>query len=200
MNDTAAEAVTPAQPRKKWVSAVADWGGLVAFLAVYLATRNLIYATWGVVVGSAVSLVVAYVMERRIAPMPLIAGGAALFFGSLTLLFNDPVFIKMKPTFVNATFAIALVLGLVFKRSPLKVLMGQAAHLPDAAWRTLTWRYAAFFAFVAVLNEAVWRTQPDTTWVLFRFPGLLILTILFSALQLPLFMRHAPKDEAPPAS
>ena len=192
------EAPAPAakRPRSKWVSAVADWGGLVVFLAVYVVTRNLITATWGLVAGSAVSLAVAFAMERRVAPMPLIAGGTALVFGALTLIFHDAMFLKVKPTIVNGAFAVGLFLGLILKRSPLKVLMGQAVHLPDAVWRTLTWRYMLFFLFVAGLNVVVWQTQTEAVWVFFRFPGLLILTVLFSALQTPLLMKHMSQPEA----
>ena len=33
--------------------------------------------------------------------------------------------------------------------------MGEAMQLPDAAWRTLTLRYGAYFASAAILNEIV---------------------------------------------
>lgn len=190
------------QTRKRHplVGAIADFGGLALFLVAFLLTHDMIKATWALVAGSAIGLAVAYAVERRIAPMPLIAGGAALVFGGLTLIFHDPIFLKMKPTFMNLAFSLGLFGGLVLKRSPIKLLMGEAVHLPDAVWRTLTWRYAFFFLSVAGLNEAVWRTQPDDIWVVFRFPGLLILTFVFSALQAPLMMKHMPKDEeaAPP--
>ena len=51
-------------------------------------------------------------------------------------------------------------------------------------------RYAGFFFLCAILNEIVWRTQPDTTWVLFRMPGLLILAFAFSLTQLPMMMKN----------
>ncbi|MFO1013168.1 MAG: inner membrane-spanning protein YciB [Caulobacteraceae bacterium] len=183
------------QDRKRhpMVGAIADFGGLALFLVAFLITHDLIKSTWALVAGSAIGLAVAYAFERRIAPMPLIAGGAALVFGGLTLVFHDPIFLKMKPTFMNTAFSLALFIGLAIKRSPIKLLMGEAMQLPDDVWRTLTWRYAFFFLFVAVLNEIIWRTQPDSTWVVFRFPGLLILTFVFSALQAPLMMKHMPK-------
>ena len=197
MSETPTIAAPPRRARSKLIGAIADYAGLVAFLIGWIVTRNLVSATWFLVAGSAIGLAVAFVAERRIAPMPALAGGAALIFGGLTLIFNDPIFLKMKPTIMNLAFSAALFIGLIVKRSPLKLLLGSAVDLPDAAWRTLTWRYAFFFIFVALLNEAVWRTQPDAIWVYFRFPGLLILTVLFSAAQVPLFMRHAPRDEAP---
>jgi intracellular septation protein len=69
--------------------------------------------------------------------------------------------------------------------------------MPDGAWRTLTLRYGVFFLCMAALNETVWRTQTEQTWVWFRFPGLQILAILFSVTQAPFMMKHAKEHEPP---
>ena len=34
-------------------------------------------------------------------------------------------------------------------------------------------RWAYFFIFLALINEIVWRTQPETTWVNFKVWGIL---------------------------
>lgn len=183
---------------RRAVRAVVDLAGLVGMLAGFLLTHDLVKASWFLVAGSAIGLAVGWIAERRIAPIPLVAGGAALVFGGLTLIFHDARFVKMKPTFMNVAFAVFLLGGTLMNRNPLKILMGEAIEMSEAAWRTLTIRYGAFFVLIALLNEAVWRTQPDRTWVFFRFPGLMILTVIFTATQLPLMMRHAKSDEAPP--
>jgi intracellular septation protein len=180
----------------KTVRGIVDYGGLVVFLAAYFITgRDMVQATWALVGGSGLALLIGFVVERRVAPLPLISGGAALVFGTLTLVFNNAMFIKIKPTVMNLAFGLALFGGLILKKNPLKLLLGEAITLPDRAWRTLTINYALFFFFVAGLNEVVWRTQPDSTWVVFRFPGLLILSVIFSLTQVPLMMKHA----VPPA-
>ena len=46
-----------------------------------------------------------------------------------------------------------------------------------------------FFVFT-ILNEIIWRTQPETTWVNFKVWGLLPLTFIFTALQLPLINKY----------
>lgn len=187
----------PAAP--KWVRPVVDYGGLVLFLIAYLLTKDMIKATAALVVGSAISLVIGLIFEKRIAPLPLMAGGFALVFGGLTLYFNDVRFVKMKPTFINVALGGAMLIGLWLRKNPLKALLGSAIHLPEPAWRTLTLRYGLFFLAQAVLNEIVWRTQPETTWVLFRFPGLQILAVLFSISQLPLMMKGMKAMEEKPA-
>ncbi|CAN7165222.1 septation protein IspZ [Phenylobacterium sp. LjRoot164] len=191
---------------RRWVRGVVDYGGLVAFLIGFFLNRGggmtsqeaLVQATWWLVGGSVLGLVVGFVFEKRIAPFPLIAGGAALVFGGLTLFFHDVRFVKLKPTVMNTLFGVALLGGLILRKNPLKLLLGDAVKMPDEGWRKLTLNYGLFFLALAALNEFVWRTQPDDVWVVFRFPGLLILTVLFGFAQVPLMMKYAKTDEPPP--
>jgi len=201
------------------IRAVVDYGGPAAFVAAYFfrlrfvaasgpigwaltagghGPRDITAATGWLVGGSVLALLVGLVAERRIAPMPLIAGGFALVFGGLTLFFHDPRFVKIKPTVTNLCFAAALFGGLILGKNPLKALLGESLPLPDVAWRKLTLRYALFFASMAGLNEFVWRTQPDAIWVLFRMPGLWVLAVVFSLTQVPLMMKYMNSHQPPP--
>lgn len=187
-----------AKSNARWVRIAVDYGAPVAFAAVFFTTRDFMLAT-GVLVGaSALALVLGYIAERRIAPLPLIAGALALVFGALTLIFNDPSFVKIKVSVVNALFAAGLIGGVLAGKNPLKMLLGDSLALPDPAWRTLTIRYGLYFVAVALANEVVWRTQPDDTWVAFRI-ALLPAALLFSLTQAPFLMKHLkqPQDATP---
>ncbi|MBJ7412670.1 MAG: septation protein IspZ, partial [Phenylobacterium sp.] len=155
-------------------------------------------ATWGLVVGSIVAIAVGFAVERRIAPLPLFVGGAGLVFGGASLFFHDPRILKVKPTIVNTAIGLLLLGGLVLKKHPLKLVLGEAFDMPDATWRRLTLNYAGFFLGLAALNEFVWRTQTDETWVYFRFPGMMILTVVFSVAHAPLLMKYVKAEELPP--
>lgn len=173
-----------------------DYAAPIAFLGALLITRNFQSATWVLVAGSFIALAVGYAVERRLAPLPLFAGLCALVFGGLTLYFHDPKFVKMKLTFVDSALAVGLVGGLMSGRNPLKSLLGDAFHLDDGAWRVLTIRYAGFFAACAAVNEAVWRTQSDANWGIFRLV-VMGAALLFSLAQTPFLMKHgAFADEA----
>lgn len=192
-------AVVEAPKRPKWVRPLVDYGGLALFLVGYIVHhRDLVLATWWLVAGSAIGLIVGLVVEKRLATMPLLAGGAALIFGGLTLAFHDSRFLKVKPTIINLAFAAFLLGGTLLKRNPLKHLIGEALHMTDEGWRKLTLRYGLYFLFVALLNEVVWRTQSNDIWVAFRFPGLQILALLFSFSQVPLIMKSAHQAEGDP--
>ena len=58
-------------------------------------------------------------------------------------------------------------------------------------WSKLTLRWAVFFVGLALLNEIVWRTQTTDIWVSFKVFGVLPLTFLFAASQIPLMSRYA---------
>lgn len=187
------------QRTRDWIRYFVDYSALVVFMAAFFATgRNLPTATWWLVGGSAVALLVGAIVERRIAPFPAIAGGAALLFGGLSLFFHDPRLLKIKPTVMNLVFALVLFVGLAMRKHPLKLLLGEAFEMPDSAWRSLTLRYGLFFVALAAANEVVWRTQSDATWVLFRFPGLLIVTVIFSLTQAPFLARYVRGEDMPP--
>jgi intracellular septation protein len=178
------------------IRACVDYGGAAAFLVGFLITRDVVKATTWLVVGSALALLAGFVAERRVAFIPLLSGGAALIFGALTLISHDDRFVKIKPTAINLAFAAALLGGYALGKSPIKLLMGEALALSEAAWRRLTIRYGLFFLAMAVLNEAIWRTQPASLWVWFKFPGMAIVTVLFSFTQIPGILKDAQAMEA----
>lgn len=171
------------------ISTLVDYLAPVAFVATILITKDFQLATWVLVGASALALAVGWITERRIAPVPLFSGVLALIFGGLTLIFHDPRFIKMKMTIVDVSLAIALFVGLFIGKNPLKALMGEALILPDFAWRNLTIRYAVFFLVCAGINEAVWRTQSDDVWGIWRLVAI-GLALVFSFAQAPYLMKH----------
>ena len=196
---------TVSQPKPDLFNLAVDYTGPVAMMVVFIGSMvigypkgpdRLLLATWGLVAGSALALVTCFVVRRRIAPLPALYGAAALLFGSLTLIFHDPAIVKMKTTVIDAALGAVMIGGFALGKSPIRILMGEAVHLTERGWRTLTVRFGVFFFGLAGLNEYVWRTQPDATWVFFRMPGLLILTLVFAAFQAPLMMRETGQREA----
>jgi len=214
----AAPVVTPPAKPNGVVRTLIDYGGLILFaLAYFLHLKfvaggpvgwvltaglhgkgDLVGASWWLVGGSAAALILGLIAEKRLAPMPLVAGAFALVFGILTVVFHDPTFVKIKPTVTNLVFAAALFIGLLFRRNPLAWMMSDALPLPEEVWRKLTFRYAIFFVAMAVLNEIVRRTQTDKVWFLFHFPGLWLAAVAFSLTQVPLMMKYMKDPEAPP--
>ena len=184
-----------------WLRPLVDYGPLAAFFAVYW-LGGLTAATMAIMAATAVALALAFVFERRIAPMPLVTAAIVGVFGGLTLWLNDDTFIKMKPTIVQLIFAAVLLGGLLAKRPLLKPLLGTAWPLDDEGWHKLTLRFALFFLAMAAVNEAVWRTQSTDLWVTFKVFGIMGITFVFVASQVFFMRAHMPagEDEEDPAS
>tara|TARA_B110000014_G_C19726103_1_gene379315 strand:- start:296 stop:601 length:306 start_codon:yes stop_codon:yes gene_type:complete len=97
----------------------------------------------------------------------------------------------MKPTIINFLFAGVLFFSKYFTQEPiLKKLFQNSLSLEQEGWKKLNYRWIYFFIFVAILNEVVWRTQPEATWVNFKVWGLLPITFLFTASQVPLINKY----------
>ena len=163
--------------------------------AAALAGENapLYVATAAFMVAIAAALPTAWALTGHVPRMAVVTAVVVAVFGGLTLWLQDATFIKMKPTIVNAIFGLILAFGLLQGRSYLKYLMGEAVPLDDAGWIIFTRRWVMFFAFMAALNELVWRTQTTEFWVTFKTFSGLPLTLLFVASQVPLLQRHMQK-------
>ena len=176
-----------------------ELGPLALFFLSYW-KLGIMWATAVMVATALVTLVVSYVLLRRLPIMPVVTAVIVVIFGGLTWYFNNPVFIKMKPTVLYSLFSAALFFGLAFRRPILQVMFDGALHLTDAGWRILTWRWAFFFLCLAALNEIVWRSVSESHWVAFKTFGFLPLTVLFAMAQTPVVMKHesaaAPEEEA----
>ena len=172
-----------------WLRPLVDYGPLAAFFVVYW-IMGMMAATVAIMAATAVALVLALVVERRVPIMALVTAVVVGVFGGLTLWLQDDTFFKMKPTIVQLIFATVLFGGLLLKRPLLKPLIGSAWPLDDEGWRKLSFRFALFFVAMAALNEVVWRTQSEGFWVTFKVFGIMGLTFLFVVSQVYLMRAH----------
>jgi len=188
----AATGATPAAERKAnpTVRFLLEVGPLGAFFVGYVGW-NLMVATALLMVAISVSLFFSIRLEKRVPLMPLVTAAMVLIFGGLTLILQDEIFIKMKPTIVNGLFALALFTGHVLNRPLLRPLFGPVFELDDDGWRKLSLRWAFFFVFLGALNEVIWRNFSTDFWVNFKVFGNFPLTLIFAMLQVPLINRHA---------
>lgn len=136
------------------------------------------------------SLGISWFLHKKLPIMPLVTGVVVLVFGSLTLILQDDLFIKLKPTIVNSLFGAVLLGGLAFGRPLLPYVLESVFHLDAEGWRKLTFRWGVFFFVLAGVNEVIWRTQTTDFWVAFKVWGVMPLTILFTLAQTPMMMRH----------
>ena len=177
---------------KSLLKFITDFGPLLIFFTVYYKSgNNLSVAIPPLIVATLIAVLISYMVERKIPYLPLAGGVVISVFGGLTLYFDNPIFLYVKPTIVNIIFAGILIISKIFfDKNFLKFFLQTAFQLSEIGWNKLNFRWAYFFIFLAILNELVWRTQPETTWVNFKVWGMLPITFIFTALQLPLINRY----------
>ena len=68
--------------------------------------------------------------------VPLIGGILITLFGGLTIYFDNPIFIYIKPTIINSSIWLSFtVFGKYFTKEPiLKKILGKSIMLSDEGW------------------------------------------------------------------
>ncbi len=174
-----------------------DFGPLLVFFFIYFKNeQNLKIAIPPFVIATLIALVIVYLLEKKIPMVPLVSGLLITLFGGLTLYFDNKIFFYMKPTIINILFAGILFFGKFFTKKPLlKIFFQNSISLEEEGWKKLNSRWIYFFLFVAALNEFVWRTQTEAFWVNFKVWGLLPISFLFVAMQIPLMNKYKLKKQ-----
>ena len=175
---------------------LADFGPLLVFFVIYFNSgQNLKLAIPPFIIATIIALLIIYILEKRIPMVPLTSGILITLFGGLTLYFDNKIFFYMKPTIINILFAGVLFFGKYFtKKSLLKIFFQNSLNIKDEGWEKLNYRWICFFIFVAILNEIVWRTQSEVFWVNFKVWGLLPISFVFAASQVPLINKYKLKE------
>ncbi len=180
---------------KSFVKFVTDFGPLLVFFFFYYnSDKNLKIAIPPFIIATLISLILVWLIEKKIPMVPLISGILITFFGGLTIYFDNPVFIYIKPTIINILFGLGLLFGKYFTNEPiLKKMMGKAIALSNNGCELLTKRWILFFFALALINELVWRTycpEKEYIWVNFKVWGMLPITFIFTAFQISLINKY----------
>ena len=177
---------------KSFIKFVTDFGPLLVFFFFYYnSDKNLKVAIPPFIIATIIALTFVWILEKKIPMVPLIGGILITLFGGLTIYFNNPIFIYVKPTIINILFGLALLFGKYFTNEPiLKKILGKSIMLSDVGWDLLNKRWMIFFFTLAFLNELVWRTQSEEFWVNFKVWGMLPITFIFTAFQISLITKY----------
>ncbi|MBN9045093.1 MAG: septation protein A [Rhizobiales bacterium] len=170
------------------------------FPVLALIGAPILIATAFFMAATAISLVVSWLMTRRLPIMPLVSAIVVFVFGALAIWLQDKTFAYMKPTIINALFGVVLLGGLMFRKSLLAYIFDAAFRLDAEGWRKLTFRWGLFFLFLAALNEIVWRSFSEDTWLYFKVWGTIPITVIFTLSQMPLIQKHSLTEDDGPAS
>ena len=182
---------------KSFIKFITDFGPLLVFFSFYYKSeKDLTVAIPPFIVATLIALIVVWFLEKKIPMVPLLGGIFITLFGGLTIYFDNPIFIYVKPTIINILFGITLLFGKFFSNEPiLKKMLGKSIQLTDEGWKILNLRWVYFFFALALLNEIIWRTQSEEFWVNFKVWGILPLTIIFTAFQISIINKYKLNEE-----
>ena len=200
-NENAAQPAT--KPRSSWVNLVVDFGPLLVFFLVYRhfspadseSSVGIVLAVTKGTIAFMVATIFALIISKwrlgHIAPMVWLSTTLIVGFGALTVFFNDPFWIQIKPTAIYVLFATVLFVGLLKGKPMLRYLLQSAFEgLDDAGWLKLSRNWAMFFVFLAVLNEVLRQVLTFGGWLQAKLWLFTTLSFLFTFSQLPMVLRH----------
>jgi intracellular septation protein len=182
-----------------------DLGPLLVFFAANFfapvpAVAKIFVATGAFMIAMIAAMLFSAIRYHKISPLLWFSGIMVVVLGGLTIWLHNEMFIKMKPTIYYALVAGLLGFGLATGRPLLQGVLGSTyPGLDESGWTKLTRNWAIFFAFMAVLNETVWRNSSTQFWIGFKIWGAIPLTFLFAAANIPMLLKHGlMKEDAAP--
>jgi len=156
------------------------------------------YYAYDIYVATAVTIAASFLQVslfwfkfRRFEKLHLITLAMVTLLGGLTLILQNEMFIKWKPTVVNWLFGVVF-LGSQFigKRPIVQRMMDHAVALPDPIWGRLNLGWVIFFFAMGGANLYVIYNFSTDTWVNFKLFGMMGLTLAFIFLQAFYITRH----------
>ena len=131
---------------KSFLKFITDFGPLLIFFVIYYKSgNNLTVAIPPLIISTIIAVIIMYLVEKKIPYVPLIGGIVISLFGGLTLYFDNPIFLYMKPTIVNIIFAGILVISKIFfDKNLLKFFLQTAFQLNESGWNKLNFRNDLF--------------------------------------------------------
>lgn len=138
-----------------------------------------------------IAVIISKIKLGRVSPMLWLSAMLVLFFGGLTIYFQDQSFIQVKPTIIYSFFALMLFGGLLRGKALLKYLL-QAAYdgLTDEGWRKLSRNWGFFFVAMAVANEVMRHSMSFDAWLSVKVWGVTVVSLLFALANIPMLTRH----------
>jgi intracellular septation protein len=197
------------------VNILSEFGPLVTLFVVN-AIWGVTAGIWSLIVATVIALIVMWMVLRRLPMFALIAGGITLIFSSISLYYDDPMWVQLKVTLFNAVFAIFLAIGLAMKKNFFKYTFEKTFHYTNEGWNKFTRSFIVLFLFLAFVNEVVriafwhseqydllgWKTDGLNVWVMFKIVFVMPLTGIYAFIMTRKLQHHVlpvPSEQAPRA-
>jgi len=154
------------------------------------------FATLVIILATVVQNIGHFLLFKKIEKMHIISLGILIVFGTMTLAFKDPLFIKWKVSIFNWVFALVIIGSQFIGKKPLiERMMSHAMDVPKKIWTQVNFSWGLFFTFVGLVNLYVAYSYSEEFWVDFKLFGILGMTFVFIIAQGIYLAKHAIPEE-----
>ncbi len=168
-------------------------------LAFFIAFKAFdIYIATGVAIAITLLQMMWLLLKKQpITKMQIFNFIVILIFGGLTIFLHDESFIKIKPTILYWSFALALTISFyVFKKNLIQSVMGKELVLntdnPESIWAKINLSWIVYFVFLGGLNLYISNQFSQDVWVNFKLStiGLLVVFIVLQGIWLSKYIKN----------
>ena len=153
---------------------------ILVFVAIYI-IGDIYAATAGLMATAVLQIFVFKIKGWEISRQLWIVFAVAIISGSLTLIFQNKLFIQWKPTIVYWLMGLGLIGSrLVGDGTAIQRSFGKVLELTDQAWRMLTFGWSALIIIAGFANLYVAYNFQESTWVTYKLISSLILPVILT--------------------
>ena len=153
---------------------------ILVFVAIYI-VGDIYAATAGLMATAVLQIFVFKIKGWEISRQLWIVFAVAIISGSLTLIFQNKLFIQWKPTIVYWLMGLGLIGSrLVGDGTAIQRSFGKVLELTDQAWRMLTFGWSALIIIAGFANLYVAYNFQESTWVTYKLISSLILPVILT--------------------
>ena len=158
------------------IKSVADLLPVFGFFGVFFFFgRDIMVATSGLVAGLCTQIVIYLILRIRIPTWMKVVTSIGLFFAVVTLIFDDPVFVKVRSSVTGSLIGLILIGSVLIKRNVLELILREFVHFPKPTWNAITILWSLPIFANAALNLVIANQMPGInmefshdTWMTYR--------------------------------
>lgn len=160
-----------------------DFLSLFLFFLTYYITKDIKTATIVCLIAGIIQAGLIWAKYKKLDPIQAFSLGAIVLFGGATIILNNPIYIKWKPTLIYWFMVLLFTFGLIFKKNFIQLVLSNKIKLDPKDWNKITISWSIFFLLLGIINLFIVYNFNDEVWVAFKTFGVMGLMVTFTIFQ-----------------
>ena len=141
-------------------------------------------------VATALAILTSKLLKIKLEKFALYSNIAFVFFAGLTVIFDNPNFIKAKLSILNGVIGLILFYFYLSKKPLLKAVFQGKIEMEDKNWNILNIRFSLMFFAIAILNFYFWIFESEQAWVNFKTFGVMPFIFIYFFIQFRFILKN----------